>query len=261
MINIMKSDINRLFKSKGFWFSLGIFIIISISTILLLISAQNSSMMNSSDGSLNITASMSIKAVLKNSNSFATLFGHSFGSLVLGIYLAIFVCNEYSSGYIKNIATLSNGRIAIIISKVVVAAIIDLIIILLSYILGFILGNVLVDKFVVDSLDVILKSSLVMFVMTLALFSIVIVITTLFRNKIAGIILVLLISSGMLQPFFTSLFDIINLTFLSDYTLTSLFQNTALVEENIFIRVILASIFYIIVYNSISIGISLKRDI
>ena len=181
--------------------------------------------------------------------------------IILGIYLAIFVCNEYSSGYIKNIATLSNGRLAVIISKIVVAAVIDLIIILLCYGIGFILGNLLIDGFVIESIGVILKSSAVMFVMSLALFSLVIAITTVFRYRVAGIILVLLISSGMLQPFFTSLFDLVNLSFLSEYTLSSLFLNSALVKENEFVKVILTSFLYIVIYNGISIGITQKRDI
>ena len=100
-----------------------------------------------------------------------------------------------------------------------------------------------------------------MFVMSLALFSLVIAITTVFRNRVAGIILVLLISSGMLQPFFTSLFDLVNLSFLSEYTLSSLFLNSALVKENEFVKVILTSFLYIVIYNGISIGITQKRDI
>lgn len=123
------------------------------------------------------------------------------------------------------------------------------------------MGNILIDGFVIESIGVILKSSAVMFVMSLALFSLVIAITTVFRNRVAGIILVLLISSGMLQPFFTSLFDLVNLSFLSEYTLSSLFLNSALVKENEFVKVILTSFLYIVIYNGISIGITQKRDI
>lgn len=261
MLNIIKSEIKRLLKSKGFWFSLTIFILIYIICIFMQTSAQESGIFYSTNSTPEPGFYISVDAVVKSLNSFVTKFGHSFGALVLGIYLAIFVCNEYSSGYIKNIATLSNGRLGVIISKIVVAAFIDLIIILLCYGIGFILGNILIDGFVAESIEVILKSSAVMFVMNLALFSLVIAITTVFRNRIAGIILVFLISSGMLQPFFTSLFNLINLSFLSEYTLSSLFLNSDLVEENELIKVVLTSFFYIIVYNAVSIGITQKRDI
>lgn len=261
MFNIIKSEIKRLFKSKGFWFSLIIFILIYTICIFMQVSAQESGAFSSTNSAPEPGFYISIDIVVKSLNSYATMFGHSFGALILGIYLAIFVCNEYSSGYIKNIATLSNGRLAVIISKIVVAAFIDLIIILLCYGIGFILGNLLIDGFVIESIGIILKSSAVMFVMSLALFSLVIAITTVFRNRVAGIILVLLISSGMLQPFFTSLFDLVNLSFLSEYTLSSLFLNSALVKENEFVKVILTSFLYIVIYNGISIGITQKRDI
>ena len=261
MFNIIKSEIKRLLKSKGFWFSLAIFIVIYVISIFMQTSAQESGVFSSTNSAPETGFYISIDIVVKSLNSYATMFGHSFGALILGIYLAIFVCNEYSSGYIKNIATLSNGRLAVIISKIVVAAFIDLIIILLCYGIGFILGNILIDGFVIESIVKILKSSAVMFVMSLALFSLVIAITTVFRNRVAGIILVLLISSGMLQPFFTSLFDLVNLSFLSDYTLSSLFLNGALVAEKHFINVILISLFYMIIYNGFSLMITQKRDI
>ncbi|MEJ8737952.1 ABC transporter permease [Erysipelotrichaceae bacterium HCN-30851] len=261
MFNIIKSEIKRLLKSKGFWTSLVIFILIYVISIFMQTTAQETDMFYSTNSVPEPGFYISVDVVVKSLNSFATMFGHSFGTLVLGIYLAIFVCSEYSSGYIKNIATLSNGRLAVIISKIVVSAFIDLIIILLCYGIGFILGSILIDGFVVESIQIILKSSAVMFIISLALFSLIIAITAIFRNRIAGIILVLLISSGMLQPFFTSLFDLINLSFLSEYTLSSLFLNSALVEENNLIKVILTSFFYIIVYNVISICIMQKRDI
>ncbi len=261
MINMIKSDIKRLLKSKGFWFSLVIFIFIYVISIFMQTSAQETGTFSPTNSAPEPGFYISIDIVVKSLNSFATMFGHSFGTLILGIYLAIFVCNEYSSGYIKNVVTLPNGRLTIIISKIVVAAFIDFIIILLCYGIGLILGHILIDGFIVESMDVLLKSSTVMFVMTLALFSLIIVITTVFRNKIAGIILVLLISSGMLQPFLTSLFDFIHLSFLSEYTLSSLFLNSALVEENNIIKVIFTSLCYVIVYNAISIAITQKRDI
>ena len=37
--------------------------------------------------------------------------------MILGIYLSLFVCHEYSSGYVKNVAILPNGRNAMIISN------------------------------------------------------------------------------------------------------------------------------------------------
>ncbi len=269
MFNIIKSEIKRLFKSKGFWLSIAIFILIYSLCIFMLLTSQENGVLPKTSAkpesefylSFEFTFRSSTQIIVKSLNSFATTFGHSLGSLILGIYLAIFVCNEYSSGYIKNIATLPNGRLALVVSKIAVAVFIDLIIILLSYGIGFILGNLLIDGFIIESIGLILKSSAVMFIMSLALFSMLIAITSVFRSRVAGIILVLLISSSMLQPLFASLFDLVNLSFLSKYTLSYFFLNGSLVNENEFIRVILISLLYTIIYNGVSIGIIQKRDI
>ncbi len=261
MINIIKSEMKRLLKSKGFWFSLMIFILVYVISIFMQVSSQQLGIFDSTQKIPEPGFYIAIDVVVKSLNSFATMFGHSFGTLILGIYFVIFISQEYSSGYIKNIVTLAHGRCAVILSKVVVAIFINLVIICLCYMIGLILGYILIDGFMIESLQVILKSSLTMFVMSLALLSLMLAVTTLLRNKVAGIILVLLISSGMLQPFFISLFDVIHLSFLSDYTLSSLFLNGALVAEKHFINVILISLFYMIIYNGFSLMITQKRDI
>ncbi len=261
MINIIKAEMNRLFNSKGFWFTLSIFIIVYVISIFMQISAQESGMFSSVNSAPEPGFYISIDIVIKSLNSFAIMFGHSFGTLILGIYLAIFVCNEYSSGYIKNTITLSGGRTAVIVSKIVVSIFLNFLIILLSYGIGFMLGSILIDGFVVEPIGTLFRSSAMMFAMSLALFSLIIAVTTLFRNKIAGIILVLLISSGMLQPFFTSFFDLVNLSFFSEYTLSSLFLKSPVLEESEIMKVVLISFGYILFYNVISLGITYKRDI
>lgn len=49
MFNIIKSEIKRLFKSKGFWFSLIIFILIYIVCIFMQVSAQESGAFSSTN--------------------------------------------------------------------------------------------------------------------------------------------------------------------------------------------------------------------
>lgn len=261
MINIIKAEIKRLTKSKGFWFSLGLFIFIYALCIFMQNSAQTASTYATSPSAGEPGFYVSIDAVVKTLNTFATMFGHSFGTLILGIYLAIFVCNEYSSGYIKNIITLSHGRIANIISKMIIATIIDLMIIVISYAVAFILGNLIVTGFTIEPVNIIVKYAFIMFVMTLALLSLIIFVTVLLRNKIIGIIIILLISSGMLQSFLISFFDLIHMSFLSQYTLSSFFLNTALVSGNDYIKVIGISVFYAVVYMTSSVMIMSKRDI
>lgn len=260
MINIIKSEIKRLIKSKGFYLSLAIFIMIYVICIFMQTSVQNSSTFETSQSAQDPGFYITIDTVVKSLDSFATSFGHSFGTLIFGIYLAIFVCHEYSSGYMKNIATLSHGRTAIIISKSVVSLLIDIALIILCYSISFILGILFIDGFEIESIGIIFHSLTVMFLLSLAMFSCVIFITTLFRNKVAGIVLTFFISSGMLQPFIIGIFDFIHLSFLSQYSLSALFMNSISLDIEL-IKIVSISLFYIIIYNMISIGIMQKRDL
>ncbi len=261
MINMIHAENKRLWKSKGFWISSVVFVLVYVLSIFMQVYAQNAGMFHTTNAPLEPGFYISVDVVVKSLNMFAVMFGHSFGSLILGIYLSIFVCNEYSSGYIKNIIPLSHGRTAIIISKIVVAEVLAFVILLLSYGVALLLGAFLIEGFEIESFETILPSCFMMFMMTVALFSLVIMITTLFRSKVAGILLVLLIPSGMLQPFFSLLLDMLHISFLSDYTLSSLFLNTALIETNEQITVFLVTIVYTLLYNMISIFIMQKRDI
>ncbi len=260
MINIIRSELSRLFKSKGFYISLIIYIAIYVLCIFMQINAQES--LGFQSGSINEPGLyISVDTVITSMNAFATTFGYIFGVLVLGIYLSSFVTFEYSSGFIKNIAVLSNGRKAVILSKIAVAFMMSVFILMISYGLSFILGTSLIDSFEIESLSVILYSMSFLLLVSLAVFSLIIFICTLFKNKTAGIVLVFLIASGMLMPFINSILDMIHLTSLSEYTLSYLFMNTVPTGGDLWVKAIFISIFYIIVYNILSIGITQKRDL
>ncbi|WP_296877630.1 ABC transporter permease, partial [Thomasclavelia sp.] len=126
MINIVKSDIVRMLKSKSFWITLVAFLSLFVAIIFMQNSSQNGTVFDATNGGREEGLYITIDTIVKSLNSFVTTFGYSFGLLFLGIYLSIFICNEYSSGYIKNIATLNNGRISIIVAKIVVAIVLIL---------------------------------------------------------------------------------------------------------------------------------------
>ena len=249
MLNIIKSEITRLLKSKGFWVSLGIFIFIYIVCIVMQTSTQNTSNFNSTNIINEPGFYIQVDTVVKSLNGYATTFGHSFGVLILGIYLSLFVCHEYSSGYVKNVAILPNGRNAMIISKVAVSIIMSLVILFICYSLSFILGNILIEGFKIESLSIILKSIIIMFL------------STLFKNKTAGIILLFLIASGMLFPFINGILEFVHLSNLAKYSLSYLFTNIISYNNSTMIKTIFISIIYIIVYTIISIKIIQKRDL
>ena len=260
MFNIIKADNTRLLKSKSFWITLGFFAILFIG-IMYMQNTANKEFINTTNSGKEAGFYITVDFVIKSLNSFVTIFGYPFGTLFLGIYLSIFVCNEYSSGYIKNIVTLDEGRVGIVLAKAAVACVITILILVITYGLGFSLGNIIIDRFKIDSINEILKSIGIMFLLSMAMFSLIIFTSTLFKSKVAGIIVAFLVISGMSSRFINSFFDLIHLSFLSEYTLSHFSNVYVSAQGDVLIKMIVMCIIYILVYNILSIAVLSKRDL
>lgn len=261
MINIVKSDIVRMLKSKSFWITLVAFLSLFVAIIFMQNSSQNGTVFDATNGGREEGLYITVDTIVKSFNSFVTTFGYSFGLLFLGIYLSIFICNEYSSGYIKNIATLNNGRISIIIAKIVVAIVLILLMLVSCYGLSFVVGMMIVDGFEIETITTIFKSILTMFLHALATFSLITFVATLFKSKVAAIIVNFLIASGMLLPVINTVFDLLNVSFLSKYTLTHFLMTFDLLTGDVLVKMMIVCIVYILVYNILSVIIISKRDL
>ena len=119
----------------------------------------------------------------------------------------------------------------------------------------------MIEGFDIESLSIILKCIIIMFLLSMAMFSLIIFVSTLFKNKTAGIILLFLIASGMLFPFINGILEFVHLSNLAKYSLSYLFTNIISYNNSTMIKTIFISIIYIIVYTIISIKIIQKRDL
>lgn len=260
MFNIIKADVYRLLKNKSFWITLAVFSLLMVFIMFLQDAANNqlhSGIGETKDAGFYIT----LDTVVKSLNSFVTLFCYQFGALFLGIYMASFVCNEYSSGYIKNIAILKSGRKGIVFSKFAVATVVSLSILIISYLLIFLIGTIVIEDFKIEPLHEIIKSAGVMLLLYLATFSMITFISMLFKSKIAGIVVAFLVISGMAMPFINGIFDILHLSFLSEYTLSQFSLMFTSFNDDMLVKMIVVCIIYILLYNVLSLIVIQKRDL
>ncbi len=140
MMNLLRLEFRRLFRAKSFY------ICLAISLVMIVISAATTKML------LNMASSEefgeAFGAMLQTPTSFSLLKSTASSSLtmVLAIFLSIFVCEDYTSDTIKNIYAKGHSRDQIFASKLVSAVAAGLIIILVSALFSFAAGKVLFGK-------------------------------------------------------------------------------------------------------------------
>lgn len=291
MFNMIKAETKRLFKSKSFLVAIGIYLLIYGFYFYILTSLQSQSMdsqapkesinatqenevgfsnesgshisidtnefqegMNEGINSTEDTLPMSLNEIVKD-------LGISLGVLVFGIYLISFICNEYSSGYIKNTVMLEGGRSSVIISKLAVSAIISLLVIIFNYIACAIIGKIFLDDFIIESPKKLISFASIIFILSLALYSLVIFICTVTRNKVISIITFFLIVSDITTLLLSKIFDLLHIPSAINYTLTYFLNASSDIYRDFAIRILYMSIIYILVYNIFSVIILKKRDI
>ena len=285
MFNMIKAETKRLFKSKSFLVAIGIYLFICAFCLYASISVQSQSIdspapkesinstqengvglyisidtnefqegMNDGMNSTEDTLPMSLNEIVKN-------LSISVGVLVFGIYLISFICNEYSSGYIKNTVMLEGGRSSVIISKLVVSAIISLLVIIFNYIACAIIGNIFLDNFIIESPKKLISFACIIFILSLAIYSLVIFICTVTRNKAISIVTFFLIATGIITTLLIKIFGLLHIPSAINYTLTYFFNASPNICSYFAIRILYMSIIYILVYNIFSVIILKKRDI
>ncbi len=291
MFNMIKAETKRLFKSKSFLVAIGIYLLIYGFYFYMLTSLQSQSMdsqapkesinatqenevgfsnesgfyvsidtnefqegMNEGMNSTENTLPISLNEIVRD-------LSISLGVLVFGIYLISFICNEYSSGYIKNTVMLEGGRSSVIISKLAVSAIISLLVIIFNYIAGAIIGNIFLDNFIIESPKKLISFASIIFILSLALYSLVIFICTVTRNKVTSIITFFLIVSDICTSLLSKIFDLLHIPSAINYTLTYFFSASSEIYRDFAIRILYMSIIYILVYNIFNVIILKKRDI
>lgn len=274
MLNILKMDLYRMFKSKSFY-------VLNIALVAIILSLAG--MMNftlnmdyesakesgftftSEDGSLDtgdssITKEEYDKTIeeIKQETDVAQFLSFQYSQMIistlLAIFVALFICSELDSGFIKNIIPLRNSRINVVISKniiMVLFIIIQAIVAITTSIISTIILSGEIN--IVNTKEIIIFMAL-QILLRVAFSSLLIAISYLLKSKAAvmtiGILLAVNVHGiflGLVDRFISIFgFSLSQLMIIGNSKITKF-------ESSDYQRVIIISIVYFIIYNIVSI--------
>lgn len=145
MLNLVRADFYKLFRSKAFYICAAI----SVALVVVIILAANLSYIAATDAiSKAPTDDSSIQALsafadMKPTGIWSIKQCFDFVSLFIGIFSSIFITLEFSSGTMKNIASRGFSRYKIFLSKFFVCSFVCFAFIILNLAAGMITGTAL----------------------------------------------------------------------------------------------------------------------
>jgi ABC-type transport system involved in multi-copper enzyme maturation permease subunit len=253
MLNLLKMDLRRLLRGKLLYILIGVLTSIVLSTVLM------------SESSANLTA---LLGGVPSGNAEMEFMSASMGAGaiygLLGLIAMLFICNDYSSGFAKNIFSVHTNKRDYFISKLltmmVASAIMLLVFVAETVIVGLIVGR----SMSVDSPLGLIAFLFQKWLMSGAFASIYIFISVLTRNKAIGSVAAFLIGTGGLVMGLHLFFGMVGIdgSIITDSTIhgaSSLF--TANFNILTTLRIILTGAVWTILYGWLSVKVLRAKDV
>lgn len=245
MLNIIKSDLYRMFKAKSFYVMQ---ILIFLYNIIVVVAMDNESI-----------------------GTFISWISINNIPLLTGIFMSIFTYSDYKNGYIKNIAGIVPSKVHLLLSKMVIA-VIYILISFAVYIFSGLLFSLIFAKhgFTYDASFIqILKCLGVHFVLHFAMAMITITLITLTRsNALACTISILAPTSTLFSIAYgittvLKVYKIIPSSFdISPFFISPYFSRIDYLSgSEIILKALVVAVVYIAVLTAISVYAIKKKDI
>lgn len=204
MFNLLRMDLYRMKRGRSLYVCLGLLIFATAVTygLIWLMSAPQGQSIAIRIGMLTAEEGEELKSMLEGVDSLIMFrqIGLDGGlyNLIFGIWVMLFMCMDYQSGFVKNIMALHRNRWCYIGSKLLTAAIVDIVYLLLQYmfslLMNAILGNMVPYTNVWDVLFYISWAWL----LTTAFAGLMIMICICTRSVAAGTLAAVLLGSGVI---------------------------------------------------------------
>lgn len=274
MINILKMDLYKMFHSKSFYIlNIALVVVVLFMAVVMKVTlnmdfeaAKQSNLrfhmdensVSTNDPSLTEEEYNEMLKDLRESmnvNEFITFqYSEFLISILLAIFIAIFICSESNTGFIKNIIPLKNSRVNLVVSKNIVVFIFVIIQVVIG-VLSAMVSNLIVSGKInfLDFKELMIYLGLQMF-LRMAFGSLLILLAYLFRSKASSMSIGILLSVNI-HGIFLNMLDKVAHVFKIDLSRISLAENMAIprFNSNDFKRVIIISLMYFIIYNIASI--------
>ena len=272
MLNIIKMDLYKMFKSKSFYFlnivllSISLFVgIFTAKTIMMNYEdAQDSNIswsgedtLSSNDPLLTEKEYYEIQSdMVKNMDVQELIiiqYSYGIATILLAIFLSIMVCSELDTGFIKNIIPLKSSRASLVLSKNIIALLFIVIQIGVSLI-----GSIACTMLISGRVNIIDSKSLMIYLslqalLRIAFASLIISISYMFKSKSTTMSIGIILALNVHGLFLNILDKVINISKLnlSELSIINNISRTSFSSQD-YKRVILISVIYFILYNTVS---------
>lgn len=290
MLNLSRMNLYRLLKSKSFYLTVGILGLFMLLTVIILtydvpntksesfleeekestIHYKSAQEMQKEEDVVNVGISFSSSSVAEEPtlvNLNLEMIGSGFVLLFTGIFAAIFVSAESSSGFLKNIAGCVKRRSLLIWGQLLSLAVFVLAEFLAVEFIFTTAGFLLIQNFALGSIQELLLFLAVQYLLHLAFAVLIMFIFQLLQSKTFSIVAACCLSSGIGTLIISYIgvllgkLGVSNFT-LSKYLISSNVQTYSNSSANsTILRAVLISFGAIILYNILSGIILSKRDI
>lgn len=273
MLNILKMDLYKMFKSKNFYIVNVILILVVISLGLLLNFVSNMDYEDAQKGSINLsvnnneidadntslkekdyyTMQEELKENMDVKEFLSMQYSSGLASILIVIFIALFVCSEWDSGFIKNIIPLKNSRTSLLLSKNVIIAMFIIIQAIIALISAMISSFIITGKFNNFDFKELMIYMGIQIIIRIAFSSLLILISYMFKSKSTSMSIGILFALNIHGLFLTLVNKVVSIGKL-DISKLSLIGNTSIMEFAIgdYKRIIIISIVYFLLYNIVS---------
>ena len=268
MFNMLRMDLRRLFKTRSFYIVLGVTAVLLIMVTVMACAIADPDMMDAMEAQgAEITESDRMMSEYIHNMSQLDFMHETLGGgfllVMIGIGMTLFVNDDFSNGFIKNICCINPRRRDYVLSKIILAGIYSGIITVLS-VLMMLLFPLLIHMYPVpDSIPQILRYVLWIWLphWDFALMALALALLT--RSTALGIILSLVAGSGLTAALVGMLGKLLRWPHFEQYFLSAVVKCVYTPESGIApITIILAcTIAWTAVYGIGSLLAMVKRDI
>ena len=227
MFNLLRMDLYRMKRGKSAYVCLGILLVMTVFTLCMVWlmatpqgqeTAVRLRMFTAEDMAV-VAAETTMEGVDTLVMLRQTSLDGGMHNLVFGIWVMLFVCMDYQSGFIKNVMAVHQNRWNYVFSKILTAGIVNLSYLILQYLfvllLNWLLGNMAPCSALGDVLFYLSWAWLV----TTAFAALVIMVCVWTRKVAAGALTVVLLGSGTVQGPMYALLNMIHMGDWMKYTI------------------------------------------
>lgn len=264
MLNLLRMDLYRLFRSKGFYICAGCLVFTQLLVLGVPYVLANPALREfiiqqgaTITGDVAELKSASILDLFHQGNVSGGFF-----SVTLGILASLFICIDFESGFIKNILTAHENKWDYILSKTSCFMLVNLMYLAITYL--FCLGlNILGRGFFASvPLPNVLLYLISAWMINNGFTALTMLICIITRNKAFGVAAAICLDGGLIVMIFGSVLGLFNLNGIMRYTLymnlNSLPQSYSGVES---LKPIIIGFVFLVIYTVLSKFVLAKKDI